>query len=109
MSNKYKNLIFTKHAAERIGDRSITKDKIWQTINNPDKVLKKNHGSKKFIKTISDRKFHVVATYLTKEKSYLVISAWVRGEDDKQSIIWTLITLPFKIIFWIIKYLFSTN
>ncbi|MBU0974323.1 DUF4258 domain-containing protein [Patescibacteria group bacterium] len=114
MSNSYKNIIFTKHALERMDKRSISKDKIWQVVNHPDKTFtpksadkndsggyKNNIGnskkvSRKYLKKISDRKYQAIATYLPKEKKYLVISTCVRGEDDKQNIIW-----------WIIKKLFS--
>ncbi len=111
MPSSYKNIIFTKHALERMNKRSISQDKIWQVINHPDKTFNEgsnNKGaSKKFIKETGDRKYQVIATYLPNENKYLVISTWVRGEDDKQGIVWTLITLPFKIIWWIVKKLFS--
>lgn len=103
MSNKYKNVIFTKHALERMKKRSINKDKIWETINYPDKVYKSDIDDKKYLSKIRGRKYQAVATYLKDEKKYLVISAWVRGEDDKASPVWVLITLPFKIIFWILR------
>lgn len=112
MPNYYKNIIFTKHALERMNKRSISTDRIWQVINHPDKsFVESSSGSKgttkKFLKEVGGRKYQAVATYLTDEKKYLVISTWVRGEDDKQSIIWIIITLPFKIIWWIFKKLLS--
>jgi len=106
MKNYYKNIVFTEHALERMSKRSISKDKIWQIINHPDKTLKKSK-SKKYLREINGRKYQVVATYLANEKKYLVISTWVRGEDDKQSIVWILVSLPFKIIWWFIKKLFG--
>lgn len=106
MDNSYKNIIFTKHSLERMGKRSIDQDRIWQVINHPRKVYNSSGGSKKYLKTINDRRFQVIATYLPKEKKYLVISTWVRGEDDKQGIVWTIITLPFKIIWWLISRIF---
>lgn len=112
MSTSYKNILFTKHALERMDKRSISKDKIWQVINHPDKTFNEGSNSekgssKKFIKETGNRKYQVIASYLQKEKKYLVISTWVRGEDDAQGLIWTLIILPFKIIWWIIKKLFK--
>jgi len=102
MSSIYKNIVFSKHALERMGKRSITKEKVWQIINHPDK---KNSQKNKYIKTINDRKYHIIATYLPKEKKYLIISTWVRGEDDRQSIIWLIIALPFKLIWWLLSWL----
>lgn len=111
MEKNYKNLIFTNHALERMSKRSISKDRIWEVVNHPSKVFDSNSNgsdkySKKYIRRINDRNYHVVATYLPKENKQLVISVWVRGEDDKLGLVWTLITLPFKIIWWIFKKIF---
>jgi hypothetical protein len=99
--NEYKNLIFTHHASARFQDRHITADAIWQTVQWPDKKFT-NHEKIKFIKTINDRRLHVIASWLAKDKKWLIISVWVRGEEDKEPIIWSLITLPFKITYWLL-------
>ena len=101
MSHIYKNLVFTKHAWERLNDRSLNKDSIHQTVSFPDKTFH-NQKNFKFIRTIRGRKIHVVATPIENNK-YLIISTWVRGEKDKEPFIWQLITLPFKITWWILK------
>jgi hypothetical protein len=107
MEQNYKNLVFTNHAFDRIKGRVITKDAVYLVINNADKKYKTDNNSTKFIKTVRGRKIHVVANYLMKENKWLIISVWVRGEDDKAPIIWTLITLPFvityKILIWFLK------
>lgn len=79
---------------------------VYETVNYADKKQKKSHDSVKYIKTIRNRKYHVVATYKKNQDKYLVISAWVRGEDDKQPLVWQLITLPFRIIWWLLKKVF---
>ncbi|GIK83706.1 MAG: hypothetical protein BroJett025_03280 [Patescibacteria group bacterium] len=107
MSQEYKNIIFTKHAYERIVDRSLALHSVFETVNYPDAVYKKDSKSNKYIKTIQNRRYHVVATYKPDQKKHLIISAWVRGEEDKQPLIWQLITLPFKIVWWLIKRLFK--
>lgn len=109
MPEHFKNIIFTKHALARMDKRSISFDKIWSVINHPDKSFKRDNKSKKFIKKINDRNYHAIATYLPDEEKFLIISAWVRGEDDKQSFIWILLTLPFRIGWWIIKKIFKFN
>lgn len=108
MDQNYKNLVFTKHALERLGDRSISMDAIWQTVSHPDKKFKNDGNSTKFIKTVGGRKVHTVATYLNKENKWLVVSVWVRGEDDKQPLVWQIIVLPFKILWWLLKAIFKT-
>lgn len=103
MSKTYKNLIFTTHAYNRILSRSLALHSIFETINYPDKVFEEKNQSKKYLKTLQDRKYHVVATYKPDQKKYIVISAWVRGEEDTQPITWQLLTLPFKLVWWIIQ------
>lgn len=102
-SQTYKNLIFTTHALERMSDRSISPHAVWQVISAPEKTKSSGEGAKKYIKTLSERKYHIVAKYLAQEQKYLVISVWVRGEDDKVSFVWQLIALPFKFIWWQVK------
>ncbi|NCN45068.1 MAG: hypothetical protein COU63_00640 [Candidatus Pacebacteria bacterium CG10_big_fil_rev_8_21_14_0_10_36_11] len=106
MNQTYKNLVFTKHAWERLDDRSISQDIIYQVVNSPDKTFH-NQQNYKFIRTINGRKIHVVATPVDQGKM-LIISTWVRGEDDREPFIWLLITLPFKILWWCLKILFKT-
>lgn len=103
MSQTYKNIIFTTHAYDRIKSRSLAVHSIYETINFPQKTVGESKGNKKYIKTIQNRKYQVVATYKPDQKKYLVISAWVRGEEDTQPLAWQLITLPFRIIWWILK------
>ena len=85
MKRSYKNLVFTKHAWERLSDRSLTKDAVYQAVSFPDKTFH-NQDNYKFIRTLRSRKIHVVATPI-EENKYLVISTWVRGEDDQVFII----------------------
>lgn len=102
----YKNVIFTKHAAERMALRSISEHSVWETISYPDSVKSENQNSKRYIKNIHDRRYFVVASYIHNEKKFLVISCWVRGEDDRVPLMWTLITLPFKILWKIIRFIY---
>lgn len=107
MNRSYKNIIFTKHAFERLKDRSLSKDIVFKTINRPDHKKSSGDESVKFIRTINNRKVHAVATYLRDEKKWLVISNWVRGEEDKKPFIWLIITLPFKILLILLKFIFK--
>lgn len=108
MNKEYKNIIFTKHALDRLKDRSIDYAHIADVINHPNKKFKQDGSTTKFIKTINNRKIHTVASYLKKDNKWLVISVWVRGEDDKAPFIWQLITLPFRVIWWTLKTIFKT-
>jgi len=89
-----------------MSQRSVSVDAVYQAVANPDKQFPEK-GSKaiKFIRTVGARTYHVVALWKAPEKSWLIISVWVRGEDDKESLIAQIILLPFKLIWWILKQL----
>lgn len=105
MNRDYKNIVFTKHALGRLAGRSITQDSVWHAVNFPDSSYIKDadKNSRKFIRSLHGRKYHVVCNYLAKEKKWLVISVWVRGEEDAVPLVWQLITLPFRIVGWGVK------
>jgi hypothetical protein len=106
---QYKNIILTKHALARMGERSVTNDSIFRVIQSPDSVKGDRNGSKpvKFIRELNDRLYHVVAQWKKQEQAWLVVSVWVRGEDDRESFVVQLLMLPFKLLWWIVKKLFS--
>jgi hypothetical protein len=107
MSETYKNLVFTTHAWERRNDRAITLDMVYQAVMAPDKKFPgKQKNTIKFIRTVQGRRLHVVAQPI-ENNHWLIISVWVRGEDDRPPLAWQLITLPFKILFWIIAQFFN--
>lgn len=99
MDKNYKNLVFTNHALERLKLRSIAQSDIKQVLSNSDKKLSSDKsGQIKFIRTLSNRTIHVVAKRLPDQNKWLIVSVWVRGEDDPIPLMWRIITLPFKII-----------
>ena len=103
MSNHYRDLILTNHAAARQSLRSINLEALYQTIHQPDKKIRVEDEKWKFIKKINGRQYQIIANYLTDQKKWLVISAWVRGEEDQVPLIWQLISAPFKLIWLVIK------
>ncbi len=108
MGTTYKQLIFTKHALERMSARRISQNAIWQTVSNPDRSHpEEKPDTAKFIRTINNRTFHVVGHYLADQKKTLIISVWVRGEEDAVPWTWWLITAPFRVIYTMFRWLFS--
>jgi hypothetical protein len=97
-SFQYKNLVLTNHAKGRILNRSLTLENLFQTIKFADNQFDLNENKTKFIKNISGRRYQVIAKYLADDKQWLIISAWVRGEDDKEPLVWQIISLPFKLV-----------
>ncbi len=86
MSIQKSQIIFTKHALSRSQQRYVPQDKIEQVLLWPDKTFSLEDNKTKFIRVIDQRQFQVIASYLAKEDKWLVISAWVRGEEDSKPI-----------------------
>ena len=108
MDKHYKNLIFTDHALERMRLRTISQDQVRQVLAHPEKTFPSNKPEQiKFIRNLSHRTIHVVGKYLEDQKKWLIISVWVRGEDDPIPLMWLVITVPFKIIAKIAKIILS--
>lgn len=84
-------------------ERSITMDHVAQVVNYPAKKFTQGKGISKFIRELNGRKHHVVAQWKSAEKKWLVISVWVRGENDKEPISVQLIMAPFRLIWWLVK------
>jgi hypothetical protein len=104
-SNKF---IFTNHALERLQQRSISQSMAESVLHNPDRTeTGKKPGTVKFIRTLNGRNIQIVATLLEDQRKWLVVSAWVRGEDDKVPFVWQVITLPFRFSWWLLRTLFK--
>lgn len=101
MSPAYKSVIFTNHAWQRLSERTISADMAVTAISHPDSKFE-NATTTKFIKTIHGRKVHVVASQDSKTGQWVVVSTWVRGEQDKVPLVWQLLTLPFRLIWWLL-------
>ncbi len=104
MQREYQGFIFTAHALERLATRSITQDMAVRVLKQPEVTQPTDKpNTTKFIATVHNRLIHVVATYLHDQKKWLVISVWVRGEEDQPPLMWKLITLPFKALWYVVK------
>jgi hypothetical protein len=79
---KYSQIVFSKHARERMAQRIISEDMVRYTIALPDKTYLEEDGDTKFIRTIAGVRLHVVCKPIPDEDKWLVKSTWVRGEDD---------------------------
>ena len=97
MQREYENVIFTDHALKRLRRRRITADMVVRTIQKPDRRELEADGDTKFIKDIQTRKVHVVSRYLDDQQRWLVISAWVRGEEDPKPLWLRLLMLPLRL------------
>lgn len=104
MDREYKSLIFTKHALERMSDRAISQDAVWRVLQHPDRTHPEGKANTtKFIRRLNERTYHVVGTYLPDQKKTLIVSTWVRGEEDKLPLVWRLLVAPFKVVWWMVR------
>ena len=82
MQRELQNVIFTNHAIERLKLRRISQNMVVQTVKRSDESFLEDDGDTRFIKDIKGRNVHIVARQADEPGKWLVISAWVRGEDD---------------------------
>ena len=83
-SRNYGGLIWTNHALERLHKRGITQPQALSVIKNPHKTYPgKKTDSVKFIRTVGGRRIHAVATLDQTSHKWIVLSLWVRGENDR--------------------------
>lgn len=109
MEREHQGFIFSTHALDRVKGRSISQDAVASVMRKPDKTYPgRKPGTTRFIRTLDDRRIHVIASYLADQKKWLVVSVWVRGEEDKQPLAWQLITLPFRVIWWLLSRFFTS-
>lgn len=103
-SKFYKNLVFTNHALDRMKQRSVSADAVWRVLQHPEFTKPEGkQNTTKFIRTINHRQYQVIGTYLPQEKKTLVVSVWVRGEEDRVPLIWQIISAPFRVLWWLIN------
>jgi len=82
-NTKPTNIVYSKHALERMQLRAITEDMVLKTIRHPDSTYIEADGDTKFIRKVDGVKLYVVCKPLPDEAKWLVKSTWVRGEDDQ--------------------------
>ena len=83
---KYDNIAFTRHARERLEKRKISREMVIQTIQNPNNQYIENDGKIKFIRKVSGCKVHAICKPIPEENKWLVVTVWVRGEDDNGNV-----------------------
>lgn len=82
-AREYGGVVWTDHALERLRGRGVNQSDALAVMRNPEKTYPgKKEDSVKFIRTINGRRMHVVAV-MNDQKKWVVVSAWVRGEEDQ--------------------------
>jgi len=83
----YKSLIFTTHALARSKQRHLQLEDIYQTVKFPEKTISLDKGKVKVIKHLGGRQIQVVTAPASEKNQRLLISVWVRGEEDQASLL----------------------
>ena len=78
----HETVVFSKHAKERLDLRRIGEDMVIQVMRKPTASHKIDDGKIKFVGKSMGAKVHAICKPLPEENKWLVITLWVRGEDD---------------------------
>jgi hypothetical protein len=78
MGARYKGIILTDHALERMGERAVSEEMVWTTLHKPDRSRYAD-AKQKFIynKTFGREMVEVVASQ-NERKEWVVVSVWSR-------------------------------
>lgn len=80
---EYGGVIWTNHAIDRLRQRKVHQSDAMAVMRKPEKTFPgKKDNTVKFIRTINDRRIHLVAA-LDEHKKWVVLTAFVRGEEDQ--------------------------
>lgn len=91
--------ILTTHSRERAKQRAISEAAIESVLRTPDRTVPgQKPETVKYIRTLNGRQVQVVAKYLPDQDRWLVLSVWVRGEEDAVPLVWQLLRLPFRLL-----------
>ncbi len=85
MNNRYKGLIWTKHALSRMHERGIKQGDAWVTWRRPDKSRhSKAKGSWIYYKTYGNQRIEVVAKK-NEKKEWIILSVWSKTVFEKKA------------------------
>lgn len=101
MDSEYKNVVFSKHALQRLKRRKITQEAVVRTIKNPSEKESEENGNVRFVKDVNQREVHVIGNWLEDENRWIVVSAWVRGEEDPRPLWQWAFVLPYQLMRWL--------
>lgn len=76
-STHYGGLIFTKHAIERMQQRSIPQNMVWEAFNKPDKTFPgKQPGSTEYQKQFGKSLVTLIVRQ-NEKREWIVVSCWM--------------------------------
>lgn len=94
MDNKYKGVIWTNHALQRLNQRGISQGDAWATFSRPDQSrYASTKGAWVYYKTYGDERIEVVAKK-NERGEWIILSVWskpIYGKKKKVKPLWKLI------------------
>lgn len=84
MDRKYKGVIWTNHAIDRLRQRNISQGDAWATFNRPDQSrYAKAKGAWVYYKTYGNQRIEVVAKK-NKKGEWVILSVWSKPVLEKE-------------------------
>lgn len=76
-SNRYRDLIFTNHALQRIQERKMAMEAAWETFQKPDYIKDgKRSGTKEYQKRFNSVLVTLIAAQ-NEQMEWVVLSCWI--------------------------------
>ena len=103
MDNRYKGLIWTNHALQRLRERGIKQGDAWATWNSPEQSRKGASGNWVYYKTYGNQRIEVVAKQ-NENREWIILSVWSKEVFGNEKSVQ-------KSSFWqnLVKIIFSKN
>jgi hypothetical protein len=98
MQREHKNVIFTDHAMQRLKRRRISQDMAVNALRKPDRKQDEDDGKVRFVREINGRNVQIVARYLDDDQQWMVVTGWVRGEEDPRRWWVHVLLLPWVVL-----------
>jgi hypothetical protein len=99
-------IILTDHVRRRMRLRGISEGDISLALRESDRRFSSGDGREKFIKYLDREPLHVIAKR-NSVGDWVVLSAWIRGQDDPLPLWWRAIRLPFLLLWHLLVLLLS--
>lgn len=89
--NEYQGLIFTNHLLERMRQRGITHNQIWETFKHPDKQDENRKGATERTKKFEKYEITILFKH-TPQNEVIIITCWMDpplpGSQDARDKAW---------------------
>jgi hypothetical protein len=75
------DIVWTNHLNQRLSQRGISRNEVYDAINHPDSEIRQSNDTWKFIKKFSNKKVGVVA--VNKSGKWVILTAYTKNPRYK--------------------------